>query len=121
MADIITISDLEVYAYHGVNDEEKEYGQRFLITVEMATDVRAAAESDDLNKTVNYAKAIQAIKRVVTDEKYDLIETVAEKIAAVILSDFPQVFTIKVTVKKPDAPMKAKFGFVAVTIVRSRA
>ena len=121
MADIITISDLEVYAYHGVNEEEKQYGQRFLITAELATDISAAAASDDLNKTVNYAKVIKAIKHIVTSERHDLIETVAERLAQMILSTFSQVSTVKITVKKPDAPIKAKFDFVAVTVVRSRA
>ena len=121
MTDTIIIQDLEIFAYHGVNPEEKENGQRFIICAEMDVDVREAAETDDLNKTVSYSAVIKLIKREFIKEKYDLIETAADRLANEILREFDRVNHIELTVKKPDAPMKAVFDFVAVKVRRSRA
>lgn len=118
--DIITIKDLEIFAFHGVNPEEKEQGQRFTVTAEMTTDVREAAADDDIDETVSYSAVAKLILKEFTAAKYDLIETAADRVAAAVLGAFPRVEEISVTVKKPDAPMKAVFDYVAVTVRRSR-
>ena len=118
--DKIIINGLEVYAYHGVNPEEKTDGQNFIINAELFVDLSAPCETDDLNDTVNYSKVIKLITRIMTSEKYNLIEHAAQKTADGLLAEFDRIQKVKLTLKKPDAPIKADFNFVAVEIERER-
>lgn len=118
--DRIILRGLEFYGYHGVLPAEKELGQRFQLDLELGLDLRPAGEKDDLGKTVNYAAVFELVQEVTTREKYDLIEALAEKIAGEILSRFP-VQTVKVLVRKPQAPIPGKFKFVGVEIFRERS
>ncbi len=54
--DSILINNLEIYAFHGVNQQEKELGQKFLLSAKIFIDIKEASQNDDLSKTVNYAK-----------------------------------------------------------------
>ena len=119
--DKIIISDLKLFAHHGVNEDEKIYGQNFIIDAELYANLGAACESDDLNETVNYAKVVKTIRRVFTAEKYDLIERAAQVVCDAVLEEFERVEKIRLTLKKPEAPIKADFGYVAVCIERERA
>ena len=118
--DKIIINGLEVYAYHGVNPEEKADGQNFIINAELFVDLSAPCETDELNDTVNYSKVIKLITRIMTSEKYNLIEHAAQKTADGLLAEFDRIQKVKLTLKKPDAPIKADFNFVAVEIERER-
>lgn len=118
--DKIIIKDLDIFAYHGVNPEEQRDGQRFLLDVVLHTDLSRAGKSDELCDTVNYAAVCKTVKRAMTAEKYRLIECAADKVAGALLLSFPSVARVDVTLKKPDAPISAKFGFVAVEISRER-
>lgn len=119
-ADRITLSGLEVFAHHGVFDFERERGQRFVIDAELTVDLRAAAGGDDLARTVHYGELAEAIVAAVERDPVDLIETVAERVAAVALG-FPGVAEVRATVHKPDAPIAASFADVSVTVVRRGA
>ena len=116
--DKIFIRDLELYAYHGVNEEEKENGQRFFLDITAAVDLREAGLTDDLSRTVSYAKIIKTVSVVFCAEKNDLIERAAERVADALLSGYDRLSAVTVTVKKPDAPVSAKFGTVGVEIER---
>ena len=70
----IRIKGLEIFAYHGVNPEEKENGQKFILDIAMQADISRAAQTDDLNETVNYAAVRKTVNAVFTAQKYDLIE-----------------------------------------------
>ena len=84
--DKIFIKNLELYAYHGVNPEEKENGQRFFLDITAAADLREAGLSDDLSRTVSYAKIIKTASAVFCAEKNDLIERAAERVADALLT-----------------------------------
>lgn len=118
--DKIIIKDLKLFAYHGVNEEEKINGQNFVLDIECETDLSAACRSDDLNDTVSYAQIIKSVRAVFTKEKYDLIEKAAQTVAGHILKSYPPIKAVEVTLKKPEAPIKADFGYVAVRIRRTR-
>ena len=118
--DKIRIEDLEVFAYHGVYEEEKEKGQKFLVCADMYLDTRAAGLNDDLESSVNYGDVCHLIKDVMTGDKYDLIETAAEHVAREILLEFGLVEKVMVEVKKPEAPIGLPFGMVSVSIERAR-
>ena len=119
--DSIIIKNLKIYAYHGVNPEEKIDGQNFLIDTVMFIDKRDAFKKDDINKTLSYSSATKIIKKIVTEKKYDLIETVAEKIAEALFKTFVDLEKAEITVKKPESPMKADFEYVAVKIIREKS
>ena len=118
--DRIIIKGLKLYAFHGVNPEEKENGQDFILDISANLPIAKAGKTDNLEDTVSYAKIIKLTRAVFTAEKYDLIEKAARKVAAEILKTFDMIESITVTLKKPDAPIKADFDYVAVEISLSR-
>jgi dihydroneopterin aldolase len=118
--DRITLTGVRVRAHHGVYDFEREQGQEFVIDVSVAVDLSAAASGDDLGATVHYGELAEAVVAAVERDPVDLIETVAERVAAVALA-YPAVDEVEVTVHKPEAPISVPFTDVAVTIVRGRA
>lgn len=118
--DVIEIKNLKIYAYHGVYDEEKEHGQFFLISAKLSLDLRPSSMSDDLLETVSYDEVAHTIERVVTEEKWNLIEAVAEAVASEILLCYGRVRSVQVRVDKPDAPIGLAFETVSVTIERGR-
>lgn len=118
--DKISIKGLKLFAYHGVNPEEKENGQNFVIDLDYYVNIARACQMDTLDDTVSYAKVVKTIRRVFTAEKYDLIERAAQVIADAVLDEFDDIFKIEVTLKKPEAPISAEFDYVAVSIMRER-
>ncbi len=118
--DKISIKGLKLFAYHGVNPEEKENGQNFVIDLDYYVNIAKACQMDALDDTVSYAKVVKTIRRVFTAEKYDLIERAAQVIADAVLDDFEDIFKVEVTLKKPEAPISAEFDYVAVSITRER-
>lgn len=116
--DKIIIENLELIAEHGVFKEEKFLGQKFIISVEMTTDTREAGKTGNLNASTHYGFVADDIEKIFTGESFDLIETCAEKIAEMILIKYPLISEVKVTVKKPWAPIRKHFDFVAVEITR---
>ena len=118
--DKIIIDNLKIFAFHGVNAEEKQLGQDFVIDLEVSADISAACDTDDINSTVNYASLVKCIRRTLTEDKYNLIEKAAQQISCAVFAEFPSISRLKLTLKKPDAPIKADFGFVAVQLERSR-
>lgn len=114
------IKGLEVFAYHGVNPEEKRDGQRFVLDITLYADLSYAEKSDRLEDTVNYASVRKTVSRLMTENRFDLIERAAACVAEGVLKEHPKVEKIEVILKKPDAPMSAKFDYVAVEVVRQR-
>ena len=118
--DKINIKNLEVFAKHGVFPEEKSIGQRFLISAALYMDLREAGKSDDLTKTLDYAGLCRDIKAFVEDNTFCLIETIAERLAALLLISNPLLKRIWLEVKKPSAPIAMPLETVSVEIERSR-
>lgn len=119
--DKITIKGLQLFAYHGVNPEEKENGQLFVLDVDYYLDLTNACQDDKLGDTVSYAKAVKTIRKVFTAQSYDLIERAAQVVADALLTDFPPIQRVAVTLKKPQAPVSADFDYMAVSIERERS
>jgi len=115
--DRILITGLRELGIHGVLPEEKLRPQPFEVDVELEVDLGAASESDDLDDTVDYGAVCEAISRVVSSERYDLIERLAARIAEVCAVDI-RVLRAKVTVRKLHPPVRAMVDHVAVSIER---
>jgi dihydroneopterin aldolase len=120
MSDRITLRGLKVKGYHGVLREERRDGQDFVVDAALDVDIAAAADSDDLAQTVDYSTVARALAKIVAGEPYDLIETLAERLATACLEQ-PLVSAVEITVHKPHAPIPLAFDDVTVTIRRTRA
>ena len=118
--DRLAVLGIEAIGHHGVFDFEKRDGQVFKVDLTLGLDTRPAARSDDLQDTVDYGSLVAAVKQAIEHDPVDLIETLAERIADVCLTD-NRVEWAEVTVHKPDAPIEATFSDVALTIHRSRS
>jgi dihydroneopterin aldolase len=114
MADTVSIRDLSVSTVIGVYDWEREIEQVLVFTVDMAADVAKAAVNDDLADTLDYSAAAKAIKTVVTEGKFQLIETAAERVAQRLLADHGLAW-VRVEVVKP---IPAEGYTAAITIER---
>lgn len=121
MNDEIAVRGLRLFAYHGVRDFEKANGQTFLVDAFLRVPFDAAAAGDRLCDTVSYSDVCAAISDEFCRESCDLIETAASKTADRIMGDFPAVSSVRVTVHKPDAPVKAEFADISVSVTRRRA
>lgn len=119
MSDEILLTGLRVFGRHGVYAHEREEGQEFVVDLRLRLSLAEAAASDDVTDTVHYGELAEAVAAIVAGEPVNLIETLAERIAAVALAD-DRAESVTVTVHKPDAPIPLSFSDVAVTIHRSR-
>ena len=119
MSDRISLRGLRVRGHHGVFDFERRDGQDFVVDVELELDLAKAAAGDDVADTVHYGELAGRLAEVVAGEPVNLIETLAERLAAVCLAD-ARVAAATVTVHKPQAPIPHEFADVAVTVRRAR-
>lgn len=117
--DILTLTGLRATGHHGVFDHERRDGQEFIVDLSVATDFTAAAASDNLHDTIHYGELAEQVVAAIERDPVDLIETVAERIAALVLEN-PAATSVTVTLHKPHAPIPVPFDDVAVTITRSR-
>lgn len=116
--DQIRIDNLEVYAYHGVFPEENEKGQPFFINAVLYTETRKAGKNDDLSYSTHYGEVSLLLHKVVKENVFQLIETVAEKAAEEVLLAFPLIRRIDLEIRKPEAPIPLPFESVSVKITR---
>jgi 7,8-dihydroneopterin aldolase/epimerase/oxygenase len=117
--DRIVLSGIETFGHHGVLPHERELGQRFVVDVALDLDLAPAAASDAIDDTVHYGDLAADVHAIVAGEPVDLIETLADRIAARCL-DHQLVQAVEVTVHKPNAPLPVVAREVAVTVRRSR-
>lgn len=118
MADLIRISGIKGFGYHGVFETERANGQDFYVDVELEVDLTRASVSDDVNDTINYAEVTDLIVEEITTNPVSLIEKLAGRIAERIKTSFPQAALVTVTVHKPQAPISAEVKDISVTISR---
>jgi 7,8-dihydroneopterin aldolase/epimerase/oxygenase len=119
VTDQVAVRGLRVRGFHGVLAEERRDGQDFVVDAVLDLDTSAAAAADDLALTVNYSELAHRLAEIVAGEPVDLIETLAERLAAACLEQ-PLVEAVTVTVHKPSAPIGLPFDDVTVTIRRAR-
>lgn len=117
--DKIILEGMEFYGYHGTLPEEQVLGQRFIVDVELYLDLSRAGKSDNRDHTVSYSSVFKLVESIVRGRPYNLIEAVAEAIAAAVLESFP-VEDVLVRVKKPHTPVPGHFTSMAVEIRRKK-
>ena len=120
--DTISLVGITLYGYHGVRPAERALGQRFVVDVDLETDLRQAGETDALDATVNYSEAYELIAEIVEGDPVNLLETLAERIARAILERFSQVQRARVRIAKPGVAIAGSIlREAAVAIDRGRA
>ena len=121
MTDRVILTGLQFSATHGVHAYEKTTPQRFEVDVELELDAAPAGRSDDLAQTVDYGALAKLVAAVVEGPSVDLIETLAERIAATALQRFARVEAVSVRVRKPGVRLAAPLDHASVEIRRTRS
>ncbi len=116
-SDRVFVSEIECSSAIGVTDEERAAGQRLSIDVEVMTDLRAAAVSDDVADSVDYGQIVRMVADMAGDREYRLLETLAERIADGVLTELGGD-SVRVLVRKLTAPIPTPLKFVSVEVVR---
>lgn len=119
-SDRIELRGITALGVCGVLPEEQERAQPFEVDVDIEADLRAAGQSDELDDTVDYGAVCQLVERVVTTERFKLVERLAARIAELVLSD-DRVLTVTVTVRKLRPPVAQIVTTSGVRLTRRRA
>lgn len=109
----VRIDGLKVFAYHGVLQHEKDYGQHFFIDAHL--DIEAGTE-DSIESTVSYALVADEIVNVATGNRFDLIESLATKLKQSVLSLDKRILRVTITVHKPSAPVGHEVRDISVSV-----
>jgi 7,8-dihydroneopterin aldolase/epimerase/oxygenase len=109
----VVLSGMRFHGYHGVFEEEARLGAPFVVDLEIEADLPA---TDDLAATIDYARVYDLVRRVVTGERYRLIEALAHRLGRDVLDTEPLATTVRVRVHKPHAPLPGVVGDVMVEI-----
>ncbi|MGE9294995.1 MAG: dihydroneopterin aldolase [Puniceicoccales bacterium] len=118
--DKIHFANMAFYGYHGALAEESELGQKFFVDLSLGLDLRASGQSDDLADTVDYGRVFETVRAVIETERYHLLEALAERLAGKLFADFPAIQSVRILLKKPEAPIRGIFDHVAIEIERER-
>ena len=120
MNDSVFVNGLVLHAYHGVMPHEGKVGQSFIIDLVLDIDLTDAAKSDKLADTISYDAVVNVVDRAFTGKRYRLVEAAAGAVADAVLQNFPRIQAVRITVRKPHAPLAAVFTDVGVTFKRTR-
>jgi len=120
VTDRIEILGITGWGHHGVLDSERRDGQEFHVDIALGVDIAAAAANDDLAQTIDYSVVAEQAHAIVVGEPFDLIETLAQRIADSCLA-MPGLAYVEVAVHKPSAPIPVPFDDVIVRIRRENS
>jgi len=115
----IVIEEMEFYAFHGHYAEEQIVGNRFLVDLEIETDLEPAADSDQLEDAVNYQHAYQLIKKEMRQKKSNLLENIAKRILDALFSEMEGIQKATIRVRKMHPPMGGPIRSVGVSMSRN--
>lgn len=118
--DKIFINGMKFYGYHGVFPEENRLGQTFIVDVTLEVDLIPAGNSDDIKDSVDYGEVYEWTRQVVEGSARNLIETVAEDLAALLFRKYEAIQRVKIKVTKPNPPIPGNYEGVGVEICRER-
>lgn len=114
MNDLITLTGVRAFGYHGVLEQEKRDGQEFVVDIVIGTNFDVAAQTDELNATVDYGAVALLVAHIVSTTRFDLIESLSREICRQIRS-LAHVEWVRCTIHKPAAPIEVPFADVSVT------
>lgn len=109
----IRLHNMTFYGFHGVSKAERETGRRFEVDCELELDIRKAAKSDKLSDTKNYTRVYGVVEEIVSRNKFNLLETVATRIAIQLHEEFAPTRVI-VRVRKRIPPIPGNLDYIEV-------
>ncbi|CAM0911665.1 unnamed protein product [Alopecurus aequalis] len=118
--DKLILRGLQFHGFHGVWQEEKKLGQKFVIDVDAWMDLAAAGDSDDISHTVSYTDIYRIVKGIVEGPSHNLLESVAQSIANSTLVKFPQISAVRVKIEKPHVAVQGVVDYFGLEILRCR-
>lgn len=116
--DFIKVTNLKVFAYHGVLEEEKKKGQDFYLNAKVYVDMRKAGLTDRLEDTINYDSVCIFLAEVFAEKQFDTIEAAAEYTLQEVIVNFPTIEAMELEIRKPHAPLTYVPEDISVTIYR---
>ncbi|KQQ46825.1 MULTISPECIES: dihydroneopterin aldolase [Rhizobium/Agrobacterium group] len=112
----ILLKNCSFFARHGLLAQEETLGQRFFVDAEMEVEAGNALETDDISNTVDYGVAFDVIEKIVAGQRRYLIEALANDIATALRHRYPQIVRVKITVRKPSAPVPGILDYAQVSV-----
>ena len=116
----ILIKDLNLFGYHGVRNSEKKDGQNFRFNIEILLNKDNFLNEDDLENTLNYSEVIKLIKRINSDNRFNLLETLSQTIANRIMEMSSLIEKVSVKIEKTSPPIKENIESVGVEYILDR-
>jgi dihydroneopterin aldolase len=120
VTDTVELRGLRALGVHGALPEEQTRAQPFEVDLDVEADLAAAGRSDRLEDTIDYGGLSEAVAKVVSGERFQLLERLAERIAEVVLDD-GRVERVTVTVRKLRPPVPVDLATAGVRITRARS
>ena len=117
--DKIVLQNMRFRGYHGCEVFEQQNGQPFEVDLELFVDVAPAAKSDQLDDAVDYVKVFRIAQTIVENERFNLLESLASKIADCVLHE-PRIQEIIVRIRKPAVPLPGLLDGVQIEIRRGK-
>lgn len=121
MQNIIRIRKASFYGYHGVRSEEQNVGGKFEADVDIYTDFSEAAGEDSLSKTIDYHQVYSFLYHLALEQKYYLIESLANKIADELLKKFVRIDKVAIRIRKNNPPLGGVVDCVEVEVIKERS
>ena len=116
----IHLNEMVFYGYHGVHDEERKLGQRFIVSASLHTNSALDAGIRNLEDTVDYTRVFADIKEIMESRQFQLLECCANSIADRLLADYPLIESLSICIQKPSVPIQGSLKSVEVEVFRQR-
>lgn len=120
MRTVLFIDNLEVFANHGLFEEENKLGQKFIFDIECELNYKKAMFSDEMTDSISYADIAEVVVKTATTNTFNLLERLAGEILKNIFTEFSQIENINLKINKPGAPIKYHFEKCGVEVKTSR-
>ena len=120
MKTVLFIDNLEVFANHGLFEEENKLGQKFIFDIECELHYKKAMLSDEMTDSISYADIVEVVVKTATTNTFNLLERLAGEILKNIFTEFSQIENINLKINKPGAPIKYHFEKCGVEVKTSR-
>lgn len=114
---VILLEGMEFYAYHGWHEEEQIIGNKYLIDLNLKTNLEKATETDDIRFTIDYEEIYEVVKHQM-GIKSRLLENVAERIVCSLLKTFPLIKEVEIRIAKLHPPLNGKVEKVSIVLKR---
>ena len=120
MKTVLFIDNLEVFANHGLFEEENKLGQKFIFDIECELNYKNAMFSDEMTDSISYADIAEVVVKTATTNTFNLLERLAGEILKNIFIEFSRIENINLKINKPGAPIKYHFEKCGVEVNVSR-